>query len=184
MIKSNIADKEENLKVFNEFGEFAGYYAPRSEVHKKGLFHQEVAFVPLNNKKQILLQRRSKNKKSYPNCWALCAGHVVENQTTLEAVQMEANEELGLNLNKEDFLLLIDKVKNVRDDNNAFTTCYYKIIDKPISSFKKQDEEVEELKWFDFNDFEKMVKREQNCIFKNNEFYNELIAKLKVLGCE
>ena len=184
-MKSNsVADKEENLKVFDAQGEYTGRYAPRSVVHKQGLFHQEVAFIPLNNKKQILLQRRSKNKKSYPNCWALCAGHVVENQTTLEAVQMEANEELGLDLKQEDFLLLIDKVKNIREDNNAFTTCYYKIINEPLSFFKKQDEEVEELKWFDILDFEKMIKngwRKNNCIFKDNEFYNELITKLKIL---
>ncbi len=179
MIQNNVADKEENLKVFDAFGNFTGRYAKRSVIHKLGLFHQEVAFIPLNDKKQILLQRRSKNKKSYPNCWTLCAGHVVENQTTLEAVQMEANEELGLNLKQEDFLLLIDKVKNIRDDNNAFTTCYYKIINEPVNFFKKEDVEVEELKWFDITDFEKMIKEEKNCIFKNNEFYNSIICKLK-----
>ena len=163
MKNKKVADKEEVLKVFDENGNFTGKYEKRSIIHKQGLFHQEVAFIPVNNKKQILLERRSKNKKSYPRCWALCAGHVVKDQTTLEAVQMEANEELGLSLSENDFIPLVNKVKNVRDDNKAFTTCYYNFIDKPLEFFKKQDEEVEELKWFEIEDFEKMIKSEKNC---------------------
>lgn len=177
-----VADKEENLKVLDAKGNFTGGYTLRSVVHEKGLFHQEVAFVLLSGKGQILLLRRSKNKKSYPNCWALCAGHVVENQSTLDAVQMEAGEELGLKLDQSEFLLLLDKVKNIREDNKAFTTCYYKVLDKPIGFFTKQDEEVEELRWFDLKDFEKMIKSGKNCIFSDNEFYNALLQKLKDLG--
>lgn len=176
------ADKEEILRVYDEQGNFSGRYEKRSVVHQLGLFHQEVSFLPLNRNKQILLERRSVNKKSYPNCWAICAGHVVEDQTTLEAVKMEVGEELGITLDDKDFIMLINKTKNIRDDNNAIMTCYYQWIDKPLSYFKKQDEEVEELRWFDLKDFEKMIHGEQDgSYFKDNEFYNEMLKKLKKL---
>lgn len=179
MKNNKVADKEELLKILDKNGNCTNQFEKRSVVHKNGLFHQEVAFIPINNQGQILLQRRSKNKKSYPNCWALCAGHVVGNQTSLEAVKMEANEELGLSLTEKDFIILVENTKNIRDDNKCYATCYYKIIDKPISFFSKQDEEVEELKWFDIKDFEKLVKSEQNCIFKNNSYYKLIISNLK-----
>ena len=94
---------------------------------------------------------------------------------------MEANEELGLNLKEDDLKLLVAQTKNFRDDNKCFATCYYKIINKPLSYFKKQDEEVEELKWVDFNEFILMVKSESNCIFKNNNYYNKIILNIKNL---
>lgn len=47
------ADKEEQLKVYSDEGEFLGVYENRSVVHKMGLYHQEVAFIPLNQKGEI-----------------------------------------------------------------------------------------------------------------------------------
>lgn len=176
-----VADKEEMLRVLDKNGTLTDIFEQRSFIHKNGIYHQEVAFIPINSKGQILLQRRSKNKKSYPNCWALCAGHVVGSQTALEAAKMEANEELGLNLKESDLELLVEKTSNEREDNKCFATCYYKIIDKPLSYFKKQDEEVEELKWVDLDDFKKMVETETNCIFKNNKYYKKIIKNLKKL---
>ena len=76
-------------------------------------------------------------------------------------------------------LLLVDTTKNDRDDNKCFATCFYKFIDKPLSYFKKQDEEVDELAWVTINEFEEMVKAEKNCIFKNNKYYQNIIASLK-----
>ena len=122
-----VADKEELLLVLDDNGNSTETFEKRSVVHKNGLYHREVAFIPVNSNKQILLQRRSKNKKSYPNCWALCAGHVVGNQYTREAATMEANEELGLNLKENDLELLVEQTRNEREDNKCFATCYYKI---------------------------------------------------------
>ena len=59
------ADKEELLKILNDDGSFAGYYEKRSISHKNGLYHQEVGFIPINKKGEILIQKRSKDKKSY-----------------------------------------------------------------------------------------------------------------------
>lgn len=173
------ADKEELLKILNDDGSFAGYYEKRSISHKNGLYHQEVGFIPINKKGEILIQKRSKDKKSYAGCWALCAGHVVGDESIKEAAVKEANEELGLNLTENDLLLLVDTTKNDRDDNRCFATCFYKCIDKPLSYFKKQDEEVDELAWVTINEFEEMVKAEKNCIFKNNKYYQNIIASLK-----
>lgn len=177
-----LADKEELLLLLNADGTPTNQFEKRSVVHSNGLWHREVGVIPINKKGQILLQRRSRNKKSYPNCWALCAGHVVGNQTTLQAAAMEANEELGggvHGISETDLKLLVVPTKNEREDNKCYATCYYLELDLPLSKFKKQDEEVEELKWVELADFEKMVESEKNCIFKNNEYYKSIIGALK-----
>lgn len=93
----------------------------------------------------------------------------------------EANEELGLNLTEQDLTILVDKTCNEREDNKCYATCFYKIMDKPIEYFTKQDEEVEELKWFTIDEFKQMVLEEDSkiCIFKNNEYYQKIIKSLE-----
>ncbi|MBE7074868.1 MAG: NUDIX domain-containing protein [Clostridiales bacterium] len=174
-----VADKEELLQLLTPSGEQTGVFEYRSVVHQKGLYHQEIGVIPVNNKGEVLLQRRSKNKKSYPNCWGLCAGHVVEKQSTTEAAVMEVNEELGLSINENDLKILVNKTKNERNDNKCFATCFYVLTDKLLDFFKKQDEEVEELKWFSIDEFEDLIISENNCIFKNNKYYRLIIKNLK-----
>ena len=55
---------EEKFDVLNEFGEFTGEIATREECHKKGLWHRAVYAFIIDDKGNILLQKRS-NKKSY-----------------------------------------------------------------------------------------------------------------------
>ena len=58
-----VADKEELLLLLDDCGNSTNKLEKRSVVHSKGLWHREIGFIPINSKKQILLQRRSKNKK-------------------------------------------------------------------------------------------------------------------------
>ena len=176
-----VADKDELLQVLDENGNETNRLENRRIVHEKGLWHNEVACIVINKHKQILLQRRSKNKKSYPNCWALCAGHVIAYDDIKNSILKEMREELVSEIKKENIFLLVPKMKNVRDDNKCFATCFCAYIDKPASEFLKQDEEVEELRWFDFEDFINMVRTEKNCIFKNNDYYNAIISELTKL---
>ena len=93
---AKVADKKhEKLRLLDENGNLTDELEERGVVHEKGLWHQEVGIIPINSKGQVLLQKRSKNKDSYPSCWALCAGHVVEWQSALQAAVMEVNEEIG-----------------------------------------------------------------------------------------
>ena len=175
------ADKEELLQVLDEDGNETNRLEQRSIVHKNGLFHNEVSCIVINNQKQILLQRRSKNKKSYPNCWGLFAGHVVNYDTIKEAITKEMREELVSEIKEENIFLLVDKIKNVRDDNKCFVTCFAAFINKNIDDIMYQKSEIDEVRWFSFDEFKKMVQEETGTIFKNNEYYQSIIAELEKL---
>ena len=107
---------------------------------------------------------------------------MVGDETTLEAAIKEANEELGLTLTEKDVLPLQEKTRNDREDNRCFATCYYKVIPSD-TKFYKQDCEVDGLKWVSFADFVKMVENQnsEECIFKNNEYYQGIIEKLAII---
>ena len=50
---------DEKFDVLNELGEFTGEIATREECHKKGLWHRAVYAFIIDNKGDILLQKRS-----------------------------------------------------------------------------------------------------------------------------
>lgn len=177
----NVADKNELLQVLNEKGKGTNKLEQRNIVHKKGLWHDEVSCVVINNKRQILLQKRSRNKKSYPSCWGLFAGHVVGYESILDSIITEMSEELVSEIKEENVFLLVPRMKNEREDNKCFVTCFCTVINKEEKDFLLQTEELEEVKWFSFEQFKKMVEEETNTIFKNNEYYQKIISELEKL---
>ena len=58
---------KEEFDVLNEWGEFTGKTATREECHKNGLWHRAVYAFIINDRKEILLQKRSAHKKQWPN---------------------------------------------------------------------------------------------------------------------
>ena len=66
----------EFIQIVDKNGNFTGEIMEKEEAHEKNLLHNEIAVFIINDRKQVLLQKRSPNKKFYPNKWALCAGHV------------------------------------------------------------------------------------------------------------
>lgn len=128
--------------------------------------HKEVVMYIVNDKKQVLLQRRSATKKYYPNMWALCTGHVEAiDKTYKDAAIREIKEEVGIKVDKKD-LYKISQRKWISDKNHSHITYYYYIIiNKSEKEFVIQEEELSEVKWFDIEDIITMVKNKDNIIF-------------------
>ena len=66
----------ELIQIVDKNGNFTGEVMDKEEAHDKNLLHNEVAAFIINGKGQVLLQKRSVNKRFNPNKWALCAGQV------------------------------------------------------------------------------------------------------------
>ena len=50
----------------------------------------------MNEKGELLLQKRAANKKQNPNKWGVCAGHIDAGETVEVSAIRELEEELGL----------------------------------------------------------------------------------------
>jgi len=151
----------ELLKVLDENGNFTGKVLDRDIVHEKGLWHREVIVWVFNNKGDVLVQRRSANKKICPNKLSICAGHIESSNDSITTVKIELEEELGILKDTKDiFYLLTEKTeKKVSEKfiNRIFSDIYYVLEDKDISKIKIQKEELSEVFWINYIDFKKRI---------------------------
>lgn len=94
---------EEYYDILNEDGSKTGQTLPKSAVHNKELLHGSVFIWIYNKKGEVLLQLRSKDKKSFPGVWDVSvAGHISAGDTPLEAAVREIKEEIGVDIVAED----------------------------------------------------------------------------------
>lgn len=143
---------EEYFDVLNENGEFTGKIATRKECHEKGLWHRAVYAFVIDKSGNVLLQRRSENKRLWPNKWDVTVGgHVDSGEFGRQALIRECTEELGLNIKDEDIKYLVGST-SVNEEGNIinkhFNECYLITKDIDISKIKLQKEEVSEIKYF------------------------------------
>lgn len=170
---------EEFFDVLTEKGQYAGNIETREQCHKQGLWHKAVVVFIINSKKQVLLQRRSPNKKMWPNMWDITAGgHVLAGEFGFQAIIREAKEELGLDLNKNDMTFIGPSIStNIKGDitNNHFNEYYIARKDIDETELKLQEEEVAEVKWIDKDEIIEKIKDNYNGITDKEGCWEYLI---------
>ena len=98
----------EMLDVLNERGEFTGEVATREECHKKGLWHRAVYAIIIDSDGNVLLQKRSKEKKLWPDLWDVTTGgHVNSGEFGRQALIRETKEELGIDIEDNEIKYLL-----------------------------------------------------------------------------
>ena len=152
----------EYFDVLDENGNYTGEVETREACHKAGFWHKAVVVFIINSKGQVLLQKRSANKKLWPNMWDMTAGgHVLTGEFGFEAIIREAKEELGIDLNEKDlrFLGSVTSEDQKGDIVNRHFNEYF-IANKDLdeTKLKLQEEEVSEVKWVDKEEIIRRVK--------------------------
>ena len=162
----------ELLDIVDKNGAFTGEIVERKKAQELGLLHWEVIIVVINEKKQILFQKRSANKKHFPNKWALCSGLVISGESCDEAAVRELKEELGVEFQISDLNLL--------EGNLNLTRFYYVITNYDESQFVIQKEELSSVKWFDLDEIlEKVNSGDDSIIIRKDRLY--LLEKIRKL---
>ena len=154
----------ELIQIVDENGNFTGQIIDKEEAHDKNLLHNEVAAFIINDKKQVLLQKRSANKRFNPNKWALCAGHVDAYENLEDAILREVKEEVGLDISKDDLHQFGEREFTIIDSNSHITYFYYIKSNLNEKDFIIQKEELSEVKWFDIDDVIDMIKKNDSSI--------------------
>ncbi len=170
---------KEYFDVLNEKGNYTGEVETRDNCHKEGLWHKAVVVFIINSKNQVLLQRRSKNKKLWPNMWDVTAGgHVLAGEFGFQAIIRECEEELGIKLDKKEITFIgLSTSSKIKGDivNNHFNEYY--VVNKDIdeTKLKLQEEEVSEVKWMDKDEIIKRIKNNYNEITDKEGCWEYLI---------
>ena len=168
----------EMLDVVDENGDPTGRTVERVKAHTEGIRHRtsHVWIYRLSDDSiQILLQKRSDDKDSYPGCYDISsAGHIPAGQDFIPSAIRELKEELGVDAAPEDLIFCGQRQfefeeyfhgKDFKD--NQVSNVYALSSDLSEESFRLQKEEVSAVKWIDLDECVKDIKEGSipNCIF-------------------
>ncbi len=82
--------------LVNEFDEPIGVME-KMEAHQKGVLHRAFSVFILNNKNEVLLHQRAKNKYHGAGLWTnACCSHPAFGEDTQESAQRRLMEEMGM----------------------------------------------------------------------------------------
>ena len=94
----------------------------------------------INKKREILLTQR-KFDKGYGGMWEPTGGLVISGENSIQGVKRELQEEIGLNISKEDLFLVKEKIE--KDENcNTFRDVYIVKKDIRLNELQFNDGEV------------------------------------------
>lgn len=144
---------DELLDLVNENDEVVGEVW-RSEAHNDPkIIHREVGVAIYNDKKEVLLQKRSLLKKNKPGWWTIaCAGHVAKGNTPEQTAHKELKEELGFDTE----LRFVNKFLEKLHKETRFSWFFVGMYNS--DKFVVQKEEVDEVKFFSKEDFLELEK--------------------------
>lgn len=168
----------ELIDVYDEFNNPLGYSVDRKVVHENNMYHRHASGWIMNEKGEILLQRRSKLKKKNPGMWSKTGGHVALGETPMQALKREVLEEIGLNV-VDNNVKMIDLFKSEKKEK-YFSYGYIIFTDLKENEFVLQKEEVDSVKYFTIEQLEK-YKHDKNFTFCkwSDESFKEQMNILK-----
>lgn len=162
---------EEWLPLVNENGEIIGK-APRLTCHtNKDFMHPVIHMHVVNNKKQILLQKRSATKEIQPDKWdTAVGGHISFNEKIEDALKRETAEEIGLT----DFQA--SHITKYKWESEVETELVFMFVTNSNNDFSIHNEEVDECRFWSIKDIKQNLGK--NIFTPNFEYEFQILQKL------
>lgn len=168
----------EMLDIVDEHGVPTGKIADRKKIHLEGIMHR-TAHVWLLRKREgkveILLQKRSSIKDSFPGCYDISsAGHIPAGCDYVESAIREMKEELGIDILPEELVFCGDRtvVWDGSFNGTPFHDRQYSRVfivwkDLEEKDFVLQKEEVDSVRWIGLDECIKAVREDKikHCIY-------------------
>ncbi|QDO94766.1 NUDIX domain-containing protein [Formosa sediminum] len=178
---------DELIDIVTKEGQPTGQIALKSEIHKKGLYHNTAHLWLYTTAGEILLAQRSYKKAICPGMWDVSvAGHVDAGETIETAAIRETKEELSLDLQTTDlkkigvFPCFQNYDSGIQD--NEFHHTYIAKLPVDITSLKPQEDEVEALQLVTVNTFKTLLEHsETNAYFvpSNKAYYLQVLKAIQ-----
>jgi isopentenyl-diphosphate Delta-isomerase len=140
--------------------------APKISTHSSNTpLHRAFSVFLFNKKGELLLQQRSKKKKTFPLVWSnsFC-GHPMLHETNIEAAKRRMPFEIGID--NIELIEIIHDYKYKAEMNGIWENEICPILvgftnKQPIAN----KDEVENLKWVKWRDFLKQIENDRNNVF-------------------
>lgn len=173
---------DELIDILNEQGKPSGQTCMKSFAHKNGIFHASAHIWIFDNHKNILIQKRTKTKDTFPNLWDISvAGHISAGEKPITSAIREIQEEIGLTVSKNQLHYINTFKKNIKHSENLIDNelhyIYLCMLNFNLSSLTIQKEEVADIKKIKLNDFIKEVNKTNSLFVPHGKEYFDLIFK-------
>lgn len=138
--------------------------ATRADAQAKGLFHRIVRILVFDENGRVLLQKRTSDQDTWPNCWDnSAAGHVDAGEGYEIAARRELSEELGIDGELEKVAIYKSESRYGDKILNRFSAVF-RITLPSDTQFNPQPEEVSEIRWFTLNEVGEMIKNHPDLV--------------------
>ena len=168
--------KKEMITIVNGKDEIIGL-EEKSKCHSiNGILHRGFLVMVFNDKNQLLLARRSQEKKLWPNFWdGSIASHLHENETYEEATKRRLREELGVECNTKYLFKFHYNLtyKNVGSENEICAILFAKCND----NLSVNSEEISDWKFIS-------IEQLKNDIKESDKYTPWLLITLKKIESE
>jgi isopentenyldiphosphate isomerase len=121
---------------------------------RPGEYHLVVHIWIVSSKGELLIQKRSKEKKLMPGEWAATGGSAFSGESSISAAKRELAEELGIKA-EENELRFIKRIKR----RNSLVDVWFTVCDTPAENLTLQKGEVALARWVDTKTFSEMVEK-------------------------
>lgn len=149
---------QETWDLLDENGNEIGKTMKKGEEIPTGCYHFGADVWIVNAEGKILIQKRSPMKNLSPNLWAMTGGSVIKGETSLQTIERETYEELGIKLKME-------KVQFMRkyraEGMNVWVNEYVVEQEIDLKGIVMQEEEVCDVKWATCEEIEELLKKGQ-----------------------
>ena len=176
----------ELLDIVDEQGNPTGQTVERKKAHREGIRHgsshvwllrrrgDNAGCAGMTGNVEILLQKRSGSKDSFPGCYDISsAGHIPAGEDYISSALRELWEELGVEAKGSElqycgkrFIHYEEMFYGEPFIDNQVSKIYILWLDREAEEFILQEEEVEEVKWFGFEECVELVRENRipHCI--------------------
>lgn len=151
----------ELLDVLDDNGLKTGITKDKDEIYKTGEWFRSVHIWIVNDNNELLLQKRSPYKTTFPNLWAVSvSGHVMAGETSIQAVIREVKEELDIDINSNQckYLFTIRR-QNIFNNciNRVYDDVYIVKLNIDVVNANIQRTELNEIKYFNLYNLKDML---------------------------
>jgi inorganic pyrophosphatase len=161
--------------ILDKEGNKTGKTMQKGEELPEGFYHQGADIWILNSENKILMQKRAPLKRS-PNVWAMTGGSVIKGETSLQTIERETKEELGISLT----MNKVQKIKRFHT-GEVWLDTYFVRQDIDLKEIVMQETEVSEVKWMTYEEVETLF-QEKQLLANRWEYVRELIKNLQYIG--
>lgn len=183
----------ELIELRDSNGNKTGEVKERSEVHRDGDLHGTshvwlVRYQKEGRLAEVLLQKRSANKDSFPGCYDISsAGHIPAGADFEESALRELKEELGITAKAGELHYLFTHIGYREAEfygqifkNHEYSRIYLYECDWDPEDFCLQREEVESVRWMEYRECLSRIHEGgiEHCIFLDE--FEELARQIEI----